>query len=108
MILIKNLTIEVEKEGNVYRAYAHSEGENVSICKSTRINGAVSGLFANLKDVANEKTHECPRCQGKGWTTEHNMAPDAHSGDGQCLGGCPVQVGCEQCSGTGKVNNLPD
>lgn len=47
------------------------------------------------------KNKPCQHCHGEGFTAEHNMAPDAHGPGGECLGGCPVQVQCEHCEGTG-------
>lgn len=47
---------------------------------------------------------KCPKCQGDGWTAEHATSAYSHDEDGNCLGDCPVQVQCEYCKGTGKVN----
>ena len=51
MILFENLTIAVNKEDDIYRAYAFNSAteENISYCKCSREGGAVSGLFHNLK-----------------------------------------------------------
>lgn len=46
---------------------------------------------------------DCPYCQGNGWTAEHGC-------DGtqvMCLVTCPIQVECENCSGTGEIDDLP-
>jgi len=42
---------------------------------------------------------ECITCEGNGFTSEHAPA-GVHGGDGECLV-CPIQVGCEDCQGTG-------
>ena len=57
MILFENLTIAVEKEGDVFRAYAFNAvtEENIASCKCEREGGAVAGLFHNLKVYAIEK-----------------------------------------------------
>ena len=51
MILFENLTIAVEKEGDVYRAYAFNSvtEENIASCKCEREGGAVAGLFHDLR-----------------------------------------------------------
>lgn len=51
MILFENLTIAVDKEGDVYRAYAFNSvmEENIASCKCEREGGAVAGLFHDLK-----------------------------------------------------------
>jgi hypothetical protein len=46
---------------------------------------------------------KCKNCDGVGWTAEH--AP-------YCLGdcenhGCPYQVQCEKCQGTGIITDAP-
>ncbi len=46
---------------------------------------------------------KCKDCDGVGWTAEH--AP-------RCLGdcenhGCPYQVQCETCQGTGIITDAP-
>jgi exosome complex RNA-binding protein Rrp4 len=43
----------------------------------------------------------CPYCKGFGYTSEHDPS-DPHE-DG-CSGGCPIQVQCEKCEATGKLN----
>jgi RecJ-like exonuclease len=41
----------------------------------------------------------CPDCEGVGWTAEHHPKCD-----GNCnYFGCPYQVQCEKCYGTGKL-----
>lgn len=51
MILFENLTIAVEKEGDIFRAYAFNAvtEENIASCKCEREGGAVDGLFHDLK-----------------------------------------------------------
>lgn len=44
-------------------------------------------------------TMKCRHCDGDGYTAEHN--PDDPHHDGDCNGGCPVQVPCEDCHGEG-------
>lgn len=45
----------------------------------------------------------CPICNGDGYTAEHDpMSFNYHTGEHDCHG-CPIQVGCENCQGTGKV-----
>jgi len=50
---------------------------------------------------------KCPNCNGDGWYLDHSRAHYAAQYDpkldcGQY--GCPIQVQCERCQGTGKVN----
>jgi len=45
---------------------------------------------------------ECKFCNGNGWTAEHANHPHP---DGDCLGECPVQSGCEYCNGSGKLTD---
>lgn len=48
----------------------------------------------------------CPDCDGFGYTDEHDeRAYDAETGEHDCSMGCPIQVQCETCSGTGYVNS---
>ena len=57
MILFQNLTIAVEKEGDIYRAYAFNSvtEENIASCKCEREGGAIAGLFHDLRiDVINK------------------------------------------------------
>lgn len=57
MILFENLTIAVEKEGDIYRAYAFNsvKEENIASCKCEREGGAVAGLFHDLRIDATNK-----------------------------------------------------
>ena len=57
MILFENLTIAVEKEGDVYRAYAFNSvtEENIASCKCDREGGAIAGLFDDLRTYATNK-----------------------------------------------------
>lgn len=56
MILLENITIAVEPENGIYRAYAYnSDGESIASCKSTRDYGAVAGLFETLRNKANDE-----------------------------------------------------
>jgi hypothetical protein len=59
-ILYENLTIAIDKEGDIYRAYAFNSitEENVASCKCTRPEGAISGLFEDFRNEANRKA-EC-------------------------------------------------
>ena len=45
---------------------------------------------------------DCPTCKGHGWDVGHNTPESHHPYDGSCLN-CPVQVQCDDCSGTGKI-----
>lgn len=45
----------------------------------------------------------CPICKGDGYTAEHDpTSMDYETGEHTCYG-CPIQVGCENCQGTGRV-----
>lgn len=46
---------------------------------------------------------KCPKCNGDGWTAEHDPGVYSHNENGDCLGNCPIQVQCEFCNGTGKI-----
>jgi len=56
-VLYENLTIAIDQEGDIFRAYAfNAETEqNVATCKCSRKDGAVSGLFETLRKDANNK-----------------------------------------------------
>lgn len=55
MVLFAGITIAVEKEGNVYRAYAYGRNEeNIAISKSFDSGLAVSSLFEQLRVIALE------------------------------------------------------
>jgi len=43
------------------------------------------------------KEIQCPYCDGKGWTAEHNHQPDEPCKD------CPVQMPCGYCYGNGTI-----
>ena len=43
---------------------------------------------------------KCKVCDGAGWYADH--APDC---DGHCHG-CPIQVQCKDCEGTGSIEEL--
>jgi DnaJ-class molecular chaperone len=44
----------------------------------------------------------CPNCNGWGFYFDHGKQ---HEEDGSCIPGtCPIQVECEICKGTGKIN----
>lgn len=55
-MLYENLSIAVENEGDVYRAYAFNTvtGQNVATCKCTRLEGAVACIFGELRDDASD------------------------------------------------------
>jgi hypothetical protein len=57
MILFENLAIAVEKEGDIFRAYAFNAvtEENIASCKCEREGGAIAGLFNDLRNVAINK-----------------------------------------------------
>jgi len=67
-------------------------------------------LEQSISQLQGEKTGrgDCPDCNGFGYTAEHNPA-DPHP-DGECSGGCPIQVECQKCEGTGwlKTNELQE
>ena len=56
-ILYENLTIAIDQEDDIFRAYAFNAvtEQNVATCKRSRKDGAVSGLFETLRKDANEK-----------------------------------------------------
>ena len=45
----------------------------------------------------------CHKCNGNGWTSEHDEGVYSHDGEGNCLGCCPVQVLCLDCDGKGHL-----
>ena len=51
MILFQNLSMAVEKDGDIFRAYAFNSvtEENIASCKCEREGGAISGLFHDLR-----------------------------------------------------------
>lgn len=50
-----------------------------------------------------EEEVKCPVCNGDGYTSEHN--PDSMDWDGEHnCDNCPIQVQCENCKATGKLN----
>ena len=45
---------------------------------------------------------KCLNCEGEGWIVDHSPAHYANQQDPDCYPyGCPVQVQCEECQGTG-------
>ena len=57
MILFENLTIAVEKEGDLFRAYAFNvvTEESIASCRCERQGGAIAGLFKDLRNIAINK-----------------------------------------------------
>lgn len=57
MLLFENLTIAVDKDGDIFRAYAFNAvtEENIASCKCEREGGAVAGLFHDLRTYAINK-----------------------------------------------------
>ena len=62
MLLFENLTIAVDKDGDIFRAYAFNSAteENIASCKCEREGGAIAGLFHDLRiDATNKvKNHD--------------------------------------------------
>ena len=57
MTLFESLAIAVEKEGDLFRAYAFNAvtEENIASCKCEREGGAIAGLFKDLRNIAINK-----------------------------------------------------
>lgn len=50
----------------------------------------------------------CPCCHGEGWYSDHNENSfNYETGEHECSG-CPIQVECQNCEGTGRVENTFD
>ena len=50
-------------------------------------------------------TVPCPECNGEGWYADHSLEHYHNSHDPDCSRyGCPVQVECEKCNGTGHCS----
>jgi hypothetical protein len=65
---------------------------------------APSSALATTAERTTREGKPCPKCNGQGWTAEHNPDGRAHDDEGNCMPGCcPIQVPCEACSGTGRV-----
>jgi len=48
---------------------------------------------------------KCLKCNGDGFASEHN--PNSYDRDGwHDCSGCPIQVQCEECHGTGKIEDV--
>ena len=46
---------------------------------------------------------KCEQCDGNGWYADHSLLHYQNSNDTDCSEyGCPVQVECEKCNGTGS------
>lgn len=59
MILFASITVAVEKEGDIYRAYAYRRNEeNIAIAKSFDSGLAISSLFEQLRVIALESEAE--------------------------------------------------
>ena len=59
MVLFASITIAVEKEGDVYRAYAYGRNEeNIAIAKSFDSGLAISALFEQLRVMGLDKEVE--------------------------------------------------
>ncbi len=49
---------------------------------------------------------KCSQCSGNGWYDDHTPAHYDDPSDNDCgKHGCPIQVECENCEGTGYVKN---
>lgn len=46
---------------------------------------------------------KCQKCNGDGYTAEHDTSAGCHDEEGMCTGRCPIQVQCEECRGTGEI-----
>lgn len=67
----------------------------------------VETLADLISDLARAgRTMKCKTCEGQGFTAEHDHA-FRHGEDGECIS-CPIQVGCEDCFGTGNLNVYED
>lgn len=55
MVLFSKIWVHVEKEGNVYRAFACSEEENIASVKAFESGLAISSLFETLRVMALDK-----------------------------------------------------
>jgi hypothetical protein len=63
----------------------------------------VALVISQAQAAPKAESDKCPKCNGDGYTSEHSPALNAHDGEGNCLGDCPVQVQCEACEGTGSA-----
>jgi hypothetical protein len=46
---------------------------------------------------------KCEKCNGDGFTAEHDEGFGSHDVDGSCIGNCPVQVQCNECRAVGFI-----
>jgi hypothetical protein len=58
MVLFSGMYINVEKEGNVYRAFACNEYDNIASVKAFESGLAISSLFEKLRGMALDKEVE--------------------------------------------------
>jgi len=62
---------------------------------------ALSNVISVHQNLRKMNTGNCPKCQGYGYTSEHDPL-DPHV-NGECCT-CPIQVQCETCHATGHVS----
>lgn len=68
----------------------------LSEAKAEGYNEGVKDAVEKLKEL------KCPKCEGAGYTSEHDPMSRDEYGLHDCRY-CPVQVQCEYCMGTGRV-----
>lgn len=52
---------------------------------------------------------KCSQCNGDGWYADHSLGHYQNSSDSDCSKyGCPVQVECDKCNGTGVMSESED
>lgn len=49
----------------------------------------------------------CPKCEGNGWYSGSEAGHGCDGTDESCVRNCPVQIqvqlGCDECGGTGRI-----
>jgi len=45
----------------------------------------------------------CPKCNGVGWTSEHDPTDTSEQHYAGYCTSCPIQVQCEYCEATGEI-----
>jgi len=94
----REAAVKAERERCAERLCAFACEQNAPECKCR-----CGEWKAIMQGDGKMSERTCETCGGKGYTAEHSPGVNDHDGEGNCLGACPVQVQCEKCNGTGKI-----
>ena len=90
-----------ELRGTIARAWCHPKNAHKEM-DADLVDAIVEELTNPQPVEAKEEGEICPTCQGNGSHPEHHHGCDPQKG---CVGECPIEVQCEHCGGTGRVED---